>query len=106
VLLHRTRKRPCPEPQGGLSIFFVAAHEFNSKSIVCIIRYDLKRTIVDINQRPCDGDSSLRSCLARLHGSIKLPHLHPLRSSLSSGTTTTTDGVQPGLSTLPVALRD
>lgn len=28
----------CPEPQGGLSYLFVAAHEFKSKYIVCIIR--------------------------------------------------------------------
>jgi hypothetical protein len=53
--------------------------------------YDPKRTIVDLNQQPCDGDSSLRSYLARLHGSIKLPHPHPPRLSLSSGTTITTD---------------
>ena len=36
--LHCTRQRPCPEPQGGLSNLFVAAHEFKSKSIVCIIK--------------------------------------------------------------------
>jgi hypothetical protein len=53
--------------------------------------YDPKRTIVDLNERPCDGDSSLRCCLARLHGSIKLPYPHPPRISLSSGTTTTID---------------
>jgi hypothetical protein len=55
--------------------------------------YDPKRTYVDdLNQRPCDGDSSLRSCLPRLlHVSIKLPHPHSPRPSLSSGTTTTTD---------------